>query len=162
MERKRKSFEVALKKGEMGEDIIRAYLEQKGWIVYFPFTKDKPHYFDMLATFNKEKAIAVDVKTKARLNNWAAQGINKASYQQYMNFVEKTKIPFYIVFVDDKTGDVHSADLTTLQNPIYPTPFIIAWYLAEMKYLFNIGQEKINELSRYDQRNYEYCPNLSF
>jgi hypothetical protein len=158
MEQKRKSFDIALKKGEIGEQIIREYLESGGYIVYFPQTKNKAHYFDILATKNKEKVIAIDVKTKARLNKWAAQGINIKSYNEYMNFVEKINIPFYLVFVDDKNGDVHMANLKELVNGFNPAPHIIAWYLKDMKYLFNIGKEKITELSEFDQRNYYFNP----
>ena len=81
-----KNFEIALKKGELGENIIREYLEKKGWIVYFPFTKNKAHAFDMLCTYNKEKVIALDVKTKARMNKYAAQGIDIRSYNEYLKF----------------------------------------------------------------------------
>ena len=61
-----KNFQTALIKGEIGEQIVTQYLEKKGWIVYFQFTKNKAHAFDMLCTYNKEKVIALDVKTKAR------------------------------------------------------------------------------------------------
>lgn len=154
------NFKKALEKGKMGEEIIREYLENREWIVYFPFTKDKAHYFDILATKNKEKVIAVDVKTKARLNNWIAQGINLKSYNEYIRFIEKTNIPFYLIFIDDKNGDVHYADLKKLGRgfPIPNRPEIIAWHLSRMKKLFNIGKEKIKELSMLDQRNYKYNP----
>jgi len=151
-------FETALKKGELGEKIIMNYLESRGWIVYTPFTKDKAHYFDILATKNKEKVIAIDVKTKARLNNWEAQGINIKQYNEYMRFVNKTNIPFYIIFVDDKNGNVHYAELKNLENSFKPNSNIIAWYLSDMVLLFNIGSEMIGELSKYDQRNYKYNP----
>lgn len=151
-------FQKALKKGDIGEDIVTEFLEKKGWIIYRPFTKDKAHYFDMLCTLNKEKVIAIDVKTKARLNNWAAQGINIKSYNEYLNFVEMTKVNFYLIFVDDKNGQVYLADLITLKNPIYPNSKIIAWKLDDMKYLFTISDEDIDRLSKYDQRNYEFNP----
>jgi hypothetical protein len=151
-------FQKALKKGDIGEDIVTEFLEKKGWIIYRPFTKDKAHYFDMLCTLNKEKVIAIDVKTKARLNKWAAQGINIKSYNEYLNFVEMTKVNFYLIFVDDKNGQVYLADLITLKNPIYPNSKIIAWKLDDMKYLFTISDEDIERLSKYDQRNYEFNP----
>jgi hypothetical protein len=151
-------FQKALKKGDIGEDIVTEFLEKKGWIIYRPFTKDKAHYFDMLCTLNKEKVIAIDVKTKARLNKWAAQGINIKSYNEYLNFVEMTKVNFYLIFVDDKNGQVYLADLITLKNPIYPNSKIIAWKLDDMKYLFTISDEDIDRLSKYDQRNYEFNP----
>ena len=150
-------FDIALKKGELGEDIIRKYLEQKGWIVYFPFTKNKAHAFDMLCTYKKEKVIAIDVKTKARLNKYAAQGIDIRSYNEYMFFKKTMNIIFLLVFVDDKNGDVHAFEIgKEMEN--FQIGKIIFWYLKDMKFLFNIGKEKIEELSKFDQRKYVYRP----
>ncbi len=158
-----KDFKIALQKGEAGELIIKEYLESRGWVVYCPLTKDKAHYFDILASLNKEKVIAIDVKTKARLNNWPAQGINIKSYREYKKFAETTNVPFYLVFVDDKTGDVHSQELNKLTNEFYPgkSGQIVAWPLDCMLFLFNIGEDKIKELSKYDQRNYDFIPNAN-
>lgn len=153
-----KSFETALKKGELGEQIVREWLEKRGWVVYFPFTKDRAHYFDMFATKNKEQAVAIDVKTKARFNNFAAQGIDLRAYKQYMNFVEKTKVKFYVVFVDDKCGDVHACEIAKMTKCIHVGQNIIAWYLKDMWKLFKISEAQIQELSQYDQRNYKYNP----
>ena len=160
MEQRQRSFKPALKKGEIGEMIIQDFLEKRGWIVYRPFTKDKAHYFDALATKNKEKVIAIDVKTKARLNNWRAQGINIKSYNEYKQFIDKVNVPFYLIFIDDKCGDVYTAELAKLKNYFNPTPYIIAWYLDEMFFLFNIGEENIKKLSEFDQRSYKYNPSL--
>jgi Holliday junction resolvase len=152
------SFEIKLQKGDLGEKIITEYLEKKGWIVYRPFTKNKAHYFDMLCTLNKEKVIAIDVKTKARLNKWNAQGINIKTYNEYINFVKTTSVNFYLIFVDDKTGEVHLADLMKLKDPIYPNEKIIAWAVKDMKYLFTISENQIKELTKLDQRNYIFNP----
>lgn len=146
-----------VKKGNIGEYLVREYLEAKGWIIYEPITKGA-HYFDKLATKNKDKVIALDVKTKARLNKWNATGIDLRHYKEYINFVKKTSIPFYLVFVDDKTGNVYSQEITKLKNPIKVNNFIIAWNLEQMKLLFNIGKEKIKELEKFDTRNYKFNP----
>jgi hypothetical protein len=145
------------KKGDIGEQIVRSYLEGKGWIVYEPVT-DGPHYFDKLATKNKDRVIALDVKTKARLNYWSAQGINIKHYNEYINFTKTTSIPFFLFFVDDKNGDVHMVNILDLQDPIYPNSAIIAWDLKQMDYLFNIGEENIRLLSQFDTRNHDYSP----
>lgn len=156
---KRKSFDVALQKGELGETLVREYLEGRGWVVYQPFTKDRAHYFDILATKQKEEVIAIDVKTKARLNRWEAQGIDIKHYKQYLHFVENTKVPFYLIFVDDKTGDVHSAEISKLEKgKIIAGGKIIIWELEQMKHLFNIGEDNIKRLTEYDQRNYNFKP----
>lgn len=153
------SFEIALKKGDLGECIITKILEDKGWVVYRPFTKDKAHYFDMLCTKNKDKIIAIDIKTKARLNNWNAQGINIKSYDQYINFVKTTNINFYLIFIDDKLGYVHMIDITKLKNPIYPNNEIIAWEVSQMKHIYTLCENDIKELTKYDQRKYNFNPN---
>jgi len=158
METKQTSFKKALKKGELGELLVREYFESKGWIVYCPFTKNKAHYFDMLCTKNKKSVIALDVKTKARLNKWEAQGINIKSYGEYMGFVERIKIPFYLVFVDDKLGDVYAQNILKLTNRFKPNKDIIAWYLKDMEFLFNIGEENIEKISKLDQRSYKFKP----
>lgn len=142
----------------MGERIIREYLEGRGWVVYFPFTKNRAHYFDMLATKNKEKVIAIDVKTKARLNKWPAQGIDIRHYNEYMKMANSTGVPFFIVFIDDKTGDVHAQDIKKLSDPIRVNDKIMAWKLSQMVLLFNIGPDNINKLSFYDQRAYSFNP----
>ena len=155
---RRTSFEVSKTKGEIGEKIIQEYLEGRGYVVYFPHTKDRAHYFDMLATLNKDKVIAVDVKTKARFNKWPAQGINLKSYNEYMEFVKKTNVPFLLIFVDDKSGEVHAAKITELKEAFYPIKNIIAWPLKQMQHLFTLTAEQVKELSQYDQRSYEYKP----
>lgn len=149
-----------VKKGNLGEKIIREYLEQQGWIVYFPFSKGA-HWFDMLATKGKQQVIAVDIKTKARFNKWAAQGINIKAYNEYLTFATNNDIPFFIIFIDDKTGDIHSADIRKLKDApsINPTPYIIAWPLSAMKRLdIHLTKQQIAELSQYDQRKYEFNP----
>lgn len=155
---KRQNFETSLKKGAIGEQIIQKMLEDKGWIVYTPFKKDKAHYFDMLATYEKARVIAIDVKTKARLNKWPAQGIDINTYNQYMAFVNSSKVPFFLCFIDDKVGDIHACNIEKLVNPIHINNRTIAWSLSQMKLIGNIGNDKINELSEYDQRNYTYNP----
>jgi len=152
-----KNFEIALKKGELGENIIREYFEKKGWIVYQPFTKNKAHAFDMLCTLNKEKVMAIDVKTKARLNKYAAQGIDIRSYNQYLHFKKSMNINFYLIFVDDKIGDVHFFEIGS-DVKSFTINKIIFWYLKDMKFIFNIGIDKIKELSKYDQRSYNFIP----
>lgn len=152
------------KKGKLGEELVQKYLESRGWTVYFPFTKGA-HWFDMLACKSKEKVCAIDVKTKARFNYWEAQGINKKHYEEYINFTLKTKVPFFLMFVDDKNGDVFCANLLKLKNANKGfTPgkakHIIAWELDNMKKLFNIGDENVNLLSQFDTRKHEYNPVL--
>lgn len=150
-----------VKKGNIGEDIIQEYLESKGWVIYRPKTS-AAHWFDMLACHNKKHVIALDVKTKARFNYRACQGINKTTCAEYVNFLDASNIPFFLFFIDDKDGSVYKAEFSKLKGKGFTptkTPHIIAWDLSDMEYLFNIGDEKIIELSMFDKRKHEYKPN---
>ena len=103
------------KKGKLGEQLVREMIIKNGWVVYTP-SEGQAHAFDILATKNKTRIIAIDVKTKARLNKWEAQGINRRTYIEYCYFSEKHNIPFYLVFVDDKNGEIHAVNIAKLHK----------------------------------------------
>jgi hypothetical protein len=65
----RRNFDISLRKGALGESIIRSIMEDKGWVVYQPVTEGA-HCFDIMAIRDKKTAIAVDVKAKARMNKF--------------------------------------------------------------------------------------------
>jgi hypothetical protein len=116
METTRKSFDVALAKGEYGESIVRAILEEKGFVVYKPTTKGA-HAFDVLAIKDKARCIALDVKAKARRNKYADTGINLRHYHTYKTFSEKHCMPFWIVFVDEMLGKIYGNTIEELDKP---------------------------------------------
>ncbi len=145
------------KKGKIGEEIVKNMLKQKGWITYAP--EGGPHYFDILATKDKSSVIAIDVKTKARFNKWAAQGIDTRHYEQYMNFVKNTSVPFFLIFVDDKNGEIHAANIAHLKNGFHPAKNIIAWPLSQMKKIGHIQDKNlIDKMGQFDTRKYKYNP----
>ena len=146
-----------VKKGDIGENIVRKYLENKGYIIYQPKTKGA-HYFDMLCTKNKQEVIALDVKTKARLNAYEATGINLTHYEDYKRLMNTTKIPFYIYFVDEMEGKVYRQLLNKLPEPFKLNKYIVCWYLKDLIHLFNLTKEEKKELQEFNTRSYEYNP----
>lgn len=146
-----------VKKGDIGEKIVKEYLEKQGHIVYQPITSGA-HYFDMLATKDKKEVIALDVKTKARLNKFEATGINLTHYEDYKRLINTTQIPFYIYFVDEMEGKVYRQLLNKLPEPFKLNKYIVCWYLKDLIYLFDISEQQKNELKKFNTRNYEYKP----
>lgn len=146
------------KKGKLGEQLVREMIIKNGWVVYTP-SEGQAHAFDILATKNKTRIIAIDVKTKARLNKWEAQGINRRTYIEYCYFSEKHNIPFYLVFVDDKNGEIHAVNIAKLHNPIQVNAYIIAWPLSQMQLIGKIDSMKIQQLSEFDTRTWAFEPN---
>jgi hypothetical protein len=161
-----KNFEIAMRKGNVGEQIVRAHLESRGWVVYQPIT-DGPHCFDMLSIRDKRSAIALDVKAKARLNRYPATGINQKHFEEYAAFSEKHKMPFWLVFVDEMERQVYGNTLQELEIPrevegvIYPAvmpwrPAIRIWPLAAMKVIANLDDSHCKELVALSQRRHDY------
>lgn len=159
-------FKQALRKGSVGEQIVRAHLEGKGWVVYQPITEGA-HHFDMLSIKDKKSAIALDVKTKARLNKYPATGINQKHFEEYLRFSKKHCMPFWIVFVDEMLGEVYGNTLGELEKPRtvegnnYPLikcwgPPIRIWPLEAMKNIARLEDCDKSELTNLSQRNYEY------
>lgn len=160
----RQSFQQALKKGDVGEAIIKQYLESKGWVVYQPTTSGA-HCFDMMSIKNKKTAIALDVKAKARMNKYPATGVNLIHFNEYKNFSEKYSMPFWIVFVDEMQMSIYGNSLTELEKPIavdgvkYPITMhskLRLWPLANMKVISTITKEQAAQLKQLNQRSYKY------
>lgn len=163
-----RSFEVALKKGEIGEMIVRRKLEEKGWVVYQPVT-DGAHCFDMLSIKDKRNAIALDVKSKARMNKWPATGIDQRHFNEYLSFSEKHNMPFWVVFVDEMQKTIYGNCIENLEQRrnvegvMYP--FVLTtrygkkirlWPLEAMIQIDVIRERDIASLIRYSQRSHEY------
>tara|TARA_R100000734_G_C3310440_1_gene101220 strand:- start:546 stop:1019 length:474 start_codon:yes stop_codon:yes gene_type:complete len=147
-----------VKKGDIGEQIVKDFLEDQGYLVYKCATNGS-HPFDGMA-WKEKKVFYFDVKTKARMNKCNCTGFDLKHYKTYNKVRKQNDIDFYVYFVDDKNGKVHKADLKKLENIElrYFTRSIVGWDISDLDFVFNIGADKVNELSAFDTRNYEYKP----
>lgn len=164
-----KSFDLALKKGEIGEQVCRQRLEQKGWVVYRPVT-DGAHAFDMMAIKDKSKAIAIDVKAKARMNHWRATGIDQRHFDVYSAFSDKHQMPFWIFFVDEYEQKIYGNEISKLEEPrhidgnLWPKVMVFRnkqtrlWHLDSMILLCEIDDQIARQLAEASQRSYAYDP----
>lgn len=161
----RPNFQRALKKGEIGEQIIKQYLEGNGWVVYQP-TTDGAHCFDMLSIKDKKTAIALDVKAKARLNFLPATGIDQRHFEEYKLFSNKHLMPFWVVFVDEMQKSIYGQEIAELEKKRivdgveYPKLIskgrIRIWPLIAMKDIASLDDKQIEQLKEHNQRNYKY------
>jgi hypothetical protein len=159
------SFETALKKGYLGEEIIKRYLENKGWVIYQPTTKGA-HAFDMLSIKDKRTAIAIDVKAKSKLTFIDATGIDQRHFETYLKFSLKHNMPFWIIFVDEFLMEIYGNCLSELEKPYvkdgkkYPNHIsngkIRIWHLDTMKRISTITKDEAKQLKNYNQRNEKY------
>jgi len=162
-----KSFEISLRKGTLGEKICREKLEAKGWVVYSPVTEGA-HAFDMLAIKDKMRAIAMDVKAKARLNYMPATGINQNHFEIYDAFSRKHNMPFWIIFVDEWERKIYGNSIERLECPFkspghgmfpvvknWKVP-IRLWHLNQMIHIADVDEDLVADLEEVSQRAYGY------
>ena len=76
------SDKTQVKKGDIGERIVKDLLEKKGYSVYKAIT-EKAHAFDFLAIKGKKQLLFVEVKTKAKTNKWPATGLDIRHWNEY-------------------------------------------------------------------------------
>jgi len=152
-------------KGNIGERLVREYLERKGYIVYEPQT-DGAHGFDKLAIFNKRQAIIVECKSKARRNKYADTGINIKHFEEYQYISARHNLPVFIFFVDELIGKIYGNTLTELLVPRvvdgkqYPSreKGIIYFPLINTKTVCDISEGEAELMRVSSTRNYEYAP----
>ena len=106
-----------VKKGNIGEEITRQYLESKGYIIYKPLTEG-PHSFDNLAIKGKTNIFIVEVKTKPRRKYYNDTGIDIRHYKTYREVSKKHNLKVFIFFIDEIQGLVYGNDLNNLIKPV--------------------------------------------
>ena len=147
----------SVKKGNLGEDIILKWLEEKGWICY-SVTSDRPHAFDFLAVKNKKEIMIVEVKAKAKLNNFPETGIEIKHYNEYKEILEKYNIPVFIIFVDEMLKEIYGNTLEELDNDSRESPWgnQILFKMKNMIHIGNLTDEQAEELRKLSERSYGY------
>lgn len=155
-----------VKKGNIGELIVRKYLEKKGYIIYEPKTKGS-HPFDKIAIKDKKDMVIVEVKTKSRMNKFNATGFDTRSYKYYKSIRDKYNIPLYCFFVDEHLGNVYGNKLSVLEEnyidnkgDLYPNTKIvnniILFSLEKMKTIHTLTNKQKENIKKHSTRNYEY------
>ncbi len=109
------TFQERLRIGSTGEEIIKSYLINNGWVVYAPENLS-PHPFDFLCYKNGSSFIA-EVKTKPKMKFYNATGIDYRHYIIYRDYQEKHSLPVFIFFVDYSLNLIYGNYLNELDKP---------------------------------------------
>ena len=157
---------ITVKKGNIGERLVREHFEKNGYIVYEPVTEG-PHPYDKIVTMNKKHIVIAEVKTKARLNKYAATGFNVDSYKYYHLLGKKYNLPIYIYFVDEMLKKIYGNKLSILEEKhidrmgiIYPNTEIvngiILFSLEKMIVVKELTDQQVEAIKKNSSRNYGY------
>ena len=157
---------TSVKKGNIGERIVRQYLEKKGLVCYQPVTEGA-HAFDMLAIHDKKQMVIAEVKSKALLNRWRATGFPQKNYEEYRHIQKKYGIPVFIFFVDEHMGKIYGNTLEELDKEIFREgarfPMLIQngttriFHFDSMKLVHDLTDAECEELKQYTRRSYKYA-----
>ena len=162
----------SVQKGNVGEDIVQAFLERKGFVVYKPITGGA-HPFDMLAVKDKRLCIAAEVKTKALRTHYQDTGFNKSTYYDYVEFSIKHNMDIFVFFVDENKSEVYGNWLKKLEQPRtvnmggkvvhYPRDeqakdgrWLRFYPYESMQHIVWIDDHTAEMLRRLSHRNYKY------
>ena len=158
---------IQVKKGNIGEAIVKETLELKGYVLYKCVTK-KAHAFDFLAVKDKKIFLIAEVKSKARFNKYEATGIDLRHFNEYKFIYENQNIDILLFFVDEhpKEERIYCQKLSILMeekivdNVQYPNTIIskgkIIFSLSDMLTVCQLTPEQLSELKKYSSRTYEY------
>ena len=145
-----------VKKGKIGEQCAKMFLEEKGFTVYKPITNGS-HKIDYFAHHgNNKNVIALEAKTKKRMAKMCKTGFNYDNYLHYKEIEEKHNIPTYIFFVDDFEECIYGQWLDKLgEGQIIKN--VIVWPLEKMNKIRDLLKEEIEELKKNSAKdNYDY------
>lgn len=158
---------IEVKKGNLGEQVVRNWLHKNDLIVYEPIS-DAAHGFDKLVSFGKEKLVIVEVKTKPSRIYYPDTGIDEKIYNSYIRISKRYNLPIYIFFVDEHKGQIYYTDLIEVSKEKkvlynnkeikYPllSKGIIYFYQPDMKVIYNLTEKEKKEIMKYSNRNYKY------
>ena len=157
---------TSVKKGNIGERIVRQYLESKGLVVYQPVT-ERAHAFDMLAIKDKKQVVIAEIKSKALMNKWKATGFEQRHYQEYINIQKRHGIPVFVFFVDEHMGKIYGNTLDELDKEMIREgakfPLLISngttriYHFDSMKIVHDLTAAECEELKQYTRRSYKYA-----
>jgi hypothetical protein len=155
-----------VKKGNIGEKIVKEYLEREGYIIYKPDTSGS-HPFDNLCA-SDQNIFVVEVKTKEARKYYPDTGVDVRHFNKYNNIKEKHKINVYLFFVDAKNAKIYGNELEELIKPKmingqnYPLRYknIIYFPLENMITISQLTKQECENINKYNTKKYQGAWNI--
>lgn len=105
-----------VKKGKIGERIVKEWLISQGYIVYDP-ANNGIHPFDFICAMMDKNIFIVDVKTKPARYKYPDQGIDLRHYNDYTEKLINHNIDIWLFFVDENAKQIYGNLLSELNKP---------------------------------------------
>lgn len=164
---------TTVKKGTVGEQIVRQYLSKLGFISYAPETEGAHPFDKLVASRDKTTIMIAECKTKARRDYYPDTGIDLRHYNDYKTVSYNHNLRVFIFFVDEKLKSVYGNYLDELEVPrqvklnsgkIIDYPLIqqpiIYFPIEAMKTIGSLSEEQARTLETLSTRNPAYNAKL--
>jgi len=154
---------TTVKKGNIGEKIVRGYLENKGYVIYKPITSGGHPFDNLCASRDKKKIFIVEVKTKEARKYYPDTGIDIKSYNEYKYIQDKYNLKVFLFFVDATNRKIYGNIMeyleieTTVGKHIYPLRQngIIYFPLSSMKSISELTENEAEIIRKYNTKKYD-------
>ena len=154
---------TTVKKGNIGEKIVKEYLENKGYVIYKPATSGSHPFDNLCASQDKKKIFIVEVKTKEARKYYPDTGIDIKNYNEYKYIQDKYNLKVFLFFVDATNRKVYGNELGNLikpkiiDNKKYPSmeKGIIYFPLSSMRPISELTEDEAEIIRKYNTKKYD-------
>ena len=155
------------KKGYVGEEIVKSFLNKKKFKIYRPDNDEEPHLIDLIVLCGWE-IVAIDIKCKPKREFFEDTGFDLKDVKKYISLQKTNKIKVAIYFCDEKAKLVYGAFLNDLMKPVkiggkkYPLTesagkeSVVYFPLVNMKTVKKLTDEECLAIAQYSSRNNRY------
>lgn len=168
---------TTVQKGTIGEQIVRQYLMELGFVSYAPEIEGAHPFDKLVASKDKTTIMIAECKTKARRDYYPDTGIDLRHYNDYKAVSYNHNLRVFIFFVDEKLKSVYGNYLDELEMPCrieirpgktidypliekYTSTSIIYFPIKAMKTIGSLSDEQAQVLTALSSRNPAYKANL--
>ena len=162
-----------VKKGKIGEQLVRQWLENNGWVIYRPQTSGAHPFDNLCATKDKKTLMIAEVKTKPARSYYPDTGIDEKALTGYLDIQRKHNLNVFIFFVDEKAKKIYGGELNKLNDEFmifhggrflnYPRKETdqrgtrtVYFPLSRMTQIANIDDDSVSQITRWSTRNPDY------
>lgn len=136
---------ATVKKGDIGEAIVKGVLDAKGLIVYAP-TGGGTHVVDFYAQYKGKKLFAVEVKTYPRRAFFDQTGIDAADYETYLHLLKDQDIDTVIFWVDEFERMIYQNRISILRRFAQPHDGKVYFGLGAMRKIRRLTDEEVQAI----------------
>jgi hypothetical protein len=144
-----------VRKGNIGERILRELFEVDGYICYRVIT-DGPHLIDYFLHKEDKEIMAAEIKTKRRRAKYPDTGVNTRNFREYERLADNHNMRIKIIFVDDHERAIYGEWFDELRKFAYEHGAQTYFPLDKMEFVRKLTDAEVEELKKYTTENYDY------